>query len=363
MEKRTGSFSSELLEWYDKNGRQLPWRETSDPYKIWISEIMLQQTRVDTVIDYYRRFLGRFPDIRSLAEAQEGEVLSAWKGLGYYSRARNLHEAARRMMERHGGSFPGSFEEIRALPGIGDYTAGAVISIAFQKPCAAVDGNVLRVISRVEGLMEDISSGRAKKTITSLVSTLIPEDRPGDFTQALMELGALVCVPGEPDCPACPVRAFCNAYATGRQRELPVKKKSDKPVPEFHFQVAVIRQGDSILLEHRREETLLSQLWGFPMVEWVNSGKSAAGRSGSGNTEILHAFIEKYGLHLQPDKDLGCTSHVFTHRKWVLHVTSFLLLPEGSPSPTLHWVTGDQAGNLAIPTAFQKVFDLILCKN
>ncbi|WP_148134991.1 A/G-specific adenine glycosylase [Candidatus Formimonas warabiya] len=338
---------NQILEWYGKNKRDLPWRQTKDPYRIWVSEIMLQQTRVDTVIGYYHRFLQRFPSIAALAEAKEEEVLSLWQGLGYYSRARNLHRAARLITDRYGGQFPHTYEEVRSLPGIGDYTAGAILSIAFDQPYAAVDGNVLRVITRLTGLEKDITRPETKKELSQMVRPMIPLAHSGDFSQGLMELGALVCLPLEPLCDQCPVQSLCTAYATGRQNELPVRKKRDKPLKTIFYRVAVIQDQDCLLLEHRRKETLLGQMWGFPLVE-------------EGSARSLESlFWEKYGLKIKLGKNLGRVTHIFTHQVWQMDISSYLLLPGTAFASTLHWIPEEEQKNLAIPTAFRKVLQVI----
>ncbi len=335
-----------LLDWYLENQRDLPWRHTSDPYKIWLSEIMLQQTRVDTVIGYYHRFLERCGTLCELADAPEQEVLTLWKGLGYYSRAMNLRKAAIRIVEQYGGIFPRDHEAIRKLPGIGDYTAGAIVSIAFNEPCPAVDGNVLRVISRLEGIEEDISQDRTKKTVAGIVRGMIPEGHAGDFTQALMELGALICTPSSPQCGRCPVQPFCNANGTGRQNELPLKKKKEAP-REVPCWVAVIRENGKILLEHRKNDTLLNQLWGLPIVEKKE------------NCLPAERLREKYGLQLESPKKLGTAIHVFSHQVWKMDVFAFSLPEPLSDGCTLHWVEEAELDRYAVPTAFQRVLRLL----
>ncbi len=338
--------AGQLVNWYYANQRDLPWRHTRDPYKIWISEIMLQQTRVDTVIDYYHRFLERFGTLRELAGAPEQEVLTVWKGLGYYSRARNLQKAAKQIVEHYDGIFPRDYEAIRQLPGIGDYTAGAVVSIAFNQPYPAVDGNVLRVICRLDGIGEDISQDRTKKRVAAIVSRMIPEGRAGEFTQALMELGALVCTPSAPQCGRCPVQSFCAASRTGRQNELPVKKKKEAP-REVLCWVAVLRENGKILMEYRKSETLLGQLWGLPIVEKRDALPPA---------ELLK---EKYGLQLEKPKRLGTATHVFSHQVWKMDVFAFAL-PEPQPDgDVLHWAEEAELDSYAIPTAFQRVLKLL----
>ncbi len=339
-----------LLEWYRKNQRDLPWRHTTEPYKIWLSEIMLQQTRVDTVIQYYHRFLERFGTLQELARASAQDVLAVWKGLGYYSRALNLQKAAQKVMEQHDGVFPRDYEAIRQLPGIGDYTAGAIASIAFNQPYPAVDGNVLRVICRLEGIEDDISKNQTKKRVAKIVHPIIPQNHARDFTQALMELGALVCIPLAPLCGQCPLQSFCTAYKNGLQDELPVKKKKEAP-REVPCWVAVLRENGKILLEYRRNDSLLGQLWGLPIAEKKESCSPA---------QLLE---EKYGLRLKSTRKLGSASHVFSHQVWRMDV--FIFEPEESilNSDILHWVEETQLDNYAIPTAFQRVLKLLYPNN
>lgn len=345
MAEKADEKGKRILDWYIENRRDLPWRKSRNPYNIWISEIMLQQTRVDTVIEYYNRFMQHFTDLRSLAEAPEEEVLTLWKGLGYYSRARNLHKAAKQIVEQYGGEFPGKLEEVRELPGVGAYTAGAIMSIAYNQPCPAVDGNVLRVVSRLEGLEEDIGKETVKKTVTDIVARMMSQEAAGDFTQAMMELGALVCVPGVPRCDQCPVRSLCNAFLTGRQEELPVKKKKDTAVPELKYWMAIVEWNGCILLEYREKESLLKRMWGVPMVE-------------KGDADASRLFGKKYGIKLQFMERLGSTVHIFSHRKWDMEVGRYTLLQDIPEGEGLHWIPLEELKNTAIPTAFQKVLKL-----
>ena len=251
-----------ILPWYRENRRALPWRETNDPYRIWVSEIMLQQPRVEAVKGYYARFLAALPDIESLARCDDERLHKLWEGLGYYSRVRNLKKAAGVILERHGGVFPADPDAVRALPGIGDYTAGAVCSIAFSLPTPAVDGNVLRVLSRLRCDAEPIDLPAVKKRGSRELAEIYPADCPGEFTQALMELGATVCVPnGEPKCAVCPCRSFCEGQT--RWQELPVKlpKKAKKQEDRTGF---VLRCGERYAIEKRPGKGLLAGLWQFP---------------------------------------------------------------------------------------------------
>ncbi|MGM0493153.1 MAG: A/G-specific adenine glycosylase [Armatimonadota bacterium] len=257
------AIAGPLLNWFDAHRRDLPWRRTSDPYRIWISEVMLQQTQVDRVIAYYERFIATFPTVEALAEAQIEDVLRLWEGLGYYSRARNLHAAARIVVEQHAGDLPRSPKEIRLLPGIGEYTAGAVLSIAFGLPVHAVDANVVRVLARLSAIEGDVSKGEGRRRIADIAAEAVPDDRPGDFNQALMELGALICVPGRPGCLICPLTEICEARRLGRQADIPPPKSH--AVKEQISAAGVVRDEAALVLIARRPpEGQWGGLWEFP---------------------------------------------------------------------------------------------------
>ncbi len=287
-------FPRHLLDWYQDRGRDLPWRCTTDPYPIWVSEIMLQQTRVVAVIDYYHRFLEALPTIAHLAQCEEEKLLKLWQGLGYYNRVRNLQKGAQQIMERHGGQFPTTYEAIRALAGIGDYTAGAIASIAFGLPHAAVDGNLLRVISRITADPTDITTQTMKKRVTAWVETTMPPEEAGNYNQALMELGATLCLPnGAPKCDLCPVGALCQGKALWQ--EIPYKPKK-KPRKVEHLRVFFLFSGDNILLRKRPSKGLLAGLWEFP-----------------------HAPLDQpppFALDLSQLEEVATGKHIFTHIEW-----------------------------------------------
>lgn len=259
-------FSGILLHWYEENRRELPWRNTTDPYLIWISEIILQQTRVAQGLDYFLRFSERFPDVRSLAEAEEDEVLKYWQGLGYYSRARNLHAAALEVMSRFGGVFPRSYDEVRALKGIGAYTAAAICSFAWRLPYAVVDGNVYRVLARVFGIDCPVDSCEGKRQFSELASSLLDRKRPDLYNQAIMDFGAIQCVPKSPDCLFCPLRDRCAAYGQGRVGSLPVKTGKTAVKPRY-FNYLHIRCGGKCLLSRRSAKDIWQNLYEFPLIE------------------------------------------------------------------------------------------------
>ena len=296
-------FTEKMLDWYRQSARVLPWRENRDPYRIWISEIMLQQTRVDTVIPYYKRFMETFPCVEALAKADEETLLKHWEGLGYYTRARNLRKAANVIMETYRGVFPTHREEIRKLPGIGDYTAGAICSIAFDQPTPAVDGNVLRVISRITDDATPIDLPAYKKTVRSALGEIYPA-QAGDFTQALMELGATICGPNRlPDCENCPCRAFCLGNLRKTAENLPVKSpKRERRTEEYT--VFVLSCGGRIALEKRPGKGLLAGLWQLPNVP--------------GKLDVQTALERVEKFRLKPKEILMQVEekHIFTHIEW-----------------------------------------------
>jgi A/G-specific adenine glycosylase len=327
-----------LLEWYRTNKRDLPWRRTKDPYRIWVAEIMLQQTRVDTVIPYYERFLKRFPDVRALARARMDDVLKQWENLGYYSRARHLHEAARVVEERFGGSVPAAMEDLRALPGIGAYTAGAILSIAFGRRFAAVDGNVIRVIMRLFAIEEPPAQRDTKKTIEGIARRLVPAKEPGHYNQALMDLGSGICTPREPVCPECPLCILCRAQKKGLQASIPAKKKQ-AVIPRREAAAAVIREPEGrILLVKRPHRGLLSGLWRFPEAE----GKSARALRG--------ALKKDLGLTVDVGKEIFSIDHVYSHFAVRVHVFDCRLVEKARPAglPDGRWVSPDGAARLAL---------------
>lgn len=331
-------ITSALLAWYDRSARVLPWRGIHDSYRTWISEAMLQQTRVETVLSYYDRFLARFPDLPSLAAADEADVLKCWEGLGYYSRARNLLNGARMVMRDFGGRLPSDPEQLRTICGIGPYMAGAVASIAFDVPVPAVDGNVIRVISRLYGIRDDVSAPAVRRKIESLAAALVPEKRPGDHNQAVMDLGATVCVPGTPDCSRCPLAGFCDAYARGDAADLPLLPKARKP-KVIPWTVLIIRSGSRVLLRHRTEK-LLQGLWCFPMLE------------GDLSREKLPSVVEaKLRLSVRGLRDHGSARHVFTHQVWEMHICSVLTDPDAGAPSGYEFAETEDIKNRALPAA------------
>lgn len=328
-----------LLDWYDENKRDLPWRHTQNPYGIWISEIMAQQTRISFLLAYYNRFMEQFPTVQTLASASEAEVFKAWEGLGYYSRARNLKSAAQKIMTDFGGEVPKTKEELLKLPGIGEYTAGAILSIAYNIPVPAVDGNVLRVFSRLENSEEDIMLPKTKQTAADFVSAIMPAGRAGCFTQALMELGALVCIPKNPRCVECPVFSLCKAYQDGRQHELP-KKTAKKPQKKEDKTILIIRNSNGAILMRRRSEKLLSGLWAFYLTDFEMS------------EQMVYEHLTELRFLPANIRKMGGAKHVFTHIIWQMQGYD-CQIDGGDPPEGYQWIAQADIKNLAIPAAFR----------
>jgi len=253
-----------ILRWYEKFQRDLPWRKTTEPYPIWLSEVILQQTRVNQGLPYYLKFIELFPTVEDLADASEQEVLKAWEGLGYYSRARNLHACAKIISSDYDGKFPKTFEKLLQLPGIGPYTAAAIASFCFDEKVAVVDGNVFRVLARVFGI--DLDIRKSQKYFRKIADEMIPSDRPGMFNQAMMEFGALQCIPRNPDCPQCPVQSHCTAFKMGLQHELPFKSRA-KPSRNRYFHYLVLQHEDRLLMRERSSNDIWKNLYDFPLIE------------------------------------------------------------------------------------------------
>ena len=331
-----------ILSWYDENKRDLPWRKDRDPYHIWLSEIMLQQTRVEAVKGYYNRFLKSLPTIEALSKADDEQLHKLWEGLGYYGRVRNLKKAAIRIMEQHGGVFPREYSEVLSLPGIGPYTAGAICSIAFNQPTPAVDGNVLRLMTRLCDDNSNIDDPVTKRRITDMLRELYPESA-GDFTQALMELGATVCGPNtDPDCMRCPCQTFCKGYRNGTAPSLPVRNiKKQRKVEK---KTVLILSCDGYYALCKRPDTgLLASMWQFPELPgWFALNDILA------EMERIGAFVSNIDRQVE-------RKHIFTHIEW--HMRGFYMeLREKLPQYT--WMTKQQIiDDVALPTAFRLFFD------
>jgi len=331
-----------LLAWYDEHKRDLPWRRTKAPYAVWVSEIMLQQTRVAAVLPYYERWMRELPDVSALAEVDEERLMKLWQGLGYYSRARNLRKAAQMIVSDFGGVFPSDYETLLRLPGVGEYTAAAVASISFGEKVSAVDGNLLRVTARVENIRDNILDGKVKKTIRTLLENAMPADRPGEFNQALMDLGATVCLPsGAPLCGECPLSPFCAARKIGTAEELPVRtKKTARRIEEMTVYL-LLRDG-KVALRKRPAEGLLAGLWEFPHT------------SGHLEDEAADKPLAQWGLIPRDWKKKISAKHIFTHVEW--HMIGYLLTVSGTDTDDLVWADKTELDSLAIPGAFQKYY-------
>lgn len=331
-----------LLDWYAVHARDLPWRHTDDPYRIWVSEIMLQQTRVAAVLGYYDRFLKAFPTVQELAKGDSEQLMKLWEGLGYYSRARNLQKAAQVITHEYDGQFPADVRELLKLPGIGEYTAGAIGSAAFGIRVPAVDGNVMRVVSRIAACQADIADPKSKKLFTAMVQEILPEDRNRMrvFNQALMELGATVCVPnGAPKCQECPASRFCLANQRGLTELLPVKTPKKKRRVEEKTVFVLVRDG-KLALRKREASGLLAGLWEFPNVE------------GTLTEQQVYGQLEAFGLRVTDwRKQLGAT-HIFTHVEW--HMTGYVLDVTGVDTEGFFWAGESGLEQCAIPSAFLK---------
>jgi len=301
-----------LLDWYDLNARILAWRENPQPYYIWVSEIMLQQTRVEAVKAYFDRFVNTLPDIKALAEVEEEKLHKLWEGLGYYNRVRNLQKAAIMIIKDYKGEMPADYEELFKLPGIGSYTAGAIASIAFHIPQPAVDGNVLRVMKRISGSFDDITKASVKKELEQDIRVIMPKDRPGDFNQAIMELGATVCIPnGKPLCDKCPIMHLCTAYHQGTEMSIPVKPKK-KPRRLEDKTILLIEKDGKYVIQKRENKGLLAGLWELPSIE------------GKLTTLALEELLIKQGLEDFVINSLGEGKHIFSHIEW--HMVGYHVL-------------------------------------
>lgn len=341
--QQLSQISQPLLKWYEAHARVLPWRESPLPYNVWVSEIMLQQTRVEAVKPYYDRFMYALPDVQALAKATPDQLLKLWEGLGYYNRVRNLHRAAEMIVENFDGVFPDSYDDVLSLPGIGKYTAAAICSIAFGQPYVVVDGNVCRVAARWTACEEDISKESTREAFRKILQAAMPEGRAGDFNQALMELGAMVCLPnGAPRCAACPVSEHCLARAQGNPAAYPVKapKKARKIEKRLVF-LLYHADGRRVAFRRRPQAGLLAGMWEFPSATLDDAGVGAAEQ------------IEEWGLRVLSVRRCGSAVHIFTHREW--HMTGFEATLTDSNLPD-GWIWADEkmlAQDLALPSAFQ----------
>lgn len=347
---RVDSIRERLLVWYESQKRDLPWRRTRDPYAIWVSEVMLQQTQVKTVLGYYERWMQRFPTVDALAGADEADVLHAWQGLGYYSRARRLLAGARAVSERHAGELPRSVEQLLELPGIGPYSAGAIASIAFGQPEPIVDGNVVRVLCRLFALRGDPAKAPLKSELWRLARQLVPSDRPGELNQSLMELGATLCSPSSPRCPECPVRGQCLGLAQGVERELPELAKR-KPPTEVQTAAAYVCEGDRVLLRQLPADApRWAGLWVLPFAELTpgETPSAAAVRALSelGVQGVAQSVVQK-------------AQHTITRFRITLHVVSCTLGPRSTLPSGSGLFSFEQIVRLALPSVHSRLFKVL----
>ncbi len=344
------------MQWYAQKAAALPWRASQDPYRVWLSEIMLQQTQVATVIPYFERFTAAFPTVQDLAAVDQDTVLKLWEGLGYYSRARNMHKAAQEVVMTYGGIFPSTAQELMKLPGVGRYTAGAIASIAFGEQAPVLDGNVIRVFSRLFDIAEDVTQNSTQNRLWEMAEQLVPSEIPGDYNQALMELGRTVCKPTTPLCKDCPVQSFCLAFQRGVQEERPVKKKK-APTPHYDVTAGLVRnEQNQLLIAKRPEDKLLGGLWEFP------GGKQDAG-------ETLQACLqrelqEELGIQVAVGAFFMKVRHAYTHFKITLHVFECQFLPAGGTPQALEcadwrWVSEAELSAYAFSAADRQVIEAL----
>ncbi len=350
-EHQRQQFRQQLLDWYTAEKRDLPWRSSGLPYHIWVSEAMLQQTQVATVIPYFHRFLAAFPTIASLADAEPQQVLKLWEGLGYYSRARNLQKAAQQMVEKFGGEIPADYEAFRQLPGVGPYIAAAVQSIAFDQPFAVVDGNVKRVLARLLGIDAPVNDPKSLKIFQQFADELLEKSRPGDYNQAMMELGALMCRPKQPLCGNCPVRENCFAVAKNLQSELPKRLVREK-TPVQQWLIAIVEKNNAVLLVRRPENGLLGGLWEFPTVENV-SGTIA-------EKATIQSIRDVCGATISGIESLEPVRHAFTHFKIICHVFRCEYVSgeiSFANSRDFLWVKWSQINEYPLPKTHHKILE------
>jgi A/G-specific adenine glycosylase len=348
-------FQNDLIHWFEREQRDLPWRMNKDPYRVWVSEVMLQQTRVEAVKPYYKNFMEKFPTLESLANAHEDEVLKAWEGLGYYSRVRNLHAAVKEVQETYGGKVPDTPEEIGKLKGIGPYTKGAILSIAYGVPEPAVDGNVMRVLSRILSVWDDIAKVKTRKLFEDIVREIIYKENPSYFNQGLMELGALICIPKSPACLLCPVRDHCRAFREGVQKELPVKSKAKAPVI-VPIAAGVFRTEEGKYLVNKRPSSgLLANMWEFPNVE-LQEGIS------NQKQQLAYYMKEKFQAEVKVEEYLTTVQHTFSHRTWDIFVFSGTIQGQVTEKNDVKLLYPEQFEEYAFSRSHKTIFEACVQK-
>jgi A/G-specific adenine glycosylase len=342
-----------LIEWYRRHQRRLPWRETDDSYRIWVSEVMLQQTQMQTVLPYYQQFIRDFPDVKTLGNANLQSVLKAWEGLGYYARARNMHRSAKIILEQHAGILPDSWDVLRELPGIGDYIASAVLSIAFNQPYAVVDGNVKRVLARLYEISEPVNKSSSYKTFKGVADGLLDRRHPGMFNQALMELGALVCKPKKPDCNGCPVHSRCHANQAGHVDQFPKRIRKPK-TPLHNIVVGVVYKNNHMLITRRKPEGLLGGLWEFPggKIEKHERPEKAC----------IREIKEEVNLNVTVDGHISQVKHAYTHFRIIMEVFSCRYVSGNvrlNGPVDFRWITLKEIDQYPFPKANHKFIHLL----
>jgi len=351
--KENLEFQEKLFHWYQQHQRKLPWRETQDPYKIWISEIMLQQTTVQTVIPYYKKWLKLFPDIQTLSCAPLQKVLKAWEGLGYYQRAKNLHHASKIIMEKYQGTFPDTYPSLKSLPGFGPYTTAAVLSFAFNKSYPVIDGNIRRILMRLKDLRRTADSS-VDKFLKPLLNTLFPTQQPSQFNQAFMELGALICRPRNPSCLLCPIQKFCRAFESGTQEIIPKPKKLN--LNKIETVLGIIYENNRYLIQKRPSQGLMADLWEFP------GGKIVQNET---LKQALHREIkEEIGVEVKKERFLTRVTHSYTHFRVTLHAFQCELTGKFHLKPKIHkWVSLQQFQDYPFPSGSVKVIQYLKKKH
>jgi A/G-specific adenine glycosylase len=348
------TIQTQLLDWAETSLRDLPWRQVGDPYRVWVSEVMLQQTRVETVIPYYLRWMKHFPTIKALAQAELGEVLKAWEGLGYYARCRNLHRAARIVVEEHDGKLPDDRDALLALPGVGRYTVGAILSLAFGRDAAVLDGNVRRVLSRLFAIDDDPRKKETREKLWGLAEAMLPVGKAGQFNEALMDLGATVCMPRGPRCALCPLNSVCQAYGLGDPERYPLRLRRE-PTPHFNVTAGVIWRNEHLLIAQRPLDGLLGGLWEFP------GGKQLP-------EETLHECLkrelrEELDIEVEVGEKLTVVRHAFTHFRITVYAYECRYLSEEEPRALgvedWRWVALSELDDYALPVVDRKIVNVV----